>query len=71
MKFDCDARKYRRKERERAEMERITRWHDHFAWWPIKLSHGDCRWLEKVRRRRVTTCSMYSGWRWTWEYRAK
>ena len=29
----------------------MENWHDHFAWWPVKMGSTDCRWLETVQRR--------------------
>jgi len=40
-----------------------ARWHDWFAWHPIRLGSRDCRWLETVER------SCISPWS-DWEYRA-
>jgi hypothetical protein len=71
MKYNCDARADRRKAKELAYMAFIRQWHTKFAWWPIKLAHGDCRWLETIERRRVEVNSMYYGWDWKWEYRAR
>ena len=51
MKFKCGPtvkELYKRK-------EAMENWHDHFAWWPVKIGPGDCRWLETVQRR-------YMGW---------
>ncbi len=39
-------------------------WHRVFAWWPVKLSAHDCRWLETVERRYPND---YTN---IWEYRA-
>ena len=34
-----------------AKIEIMENWHDHFAWWPVSVARGDCRWLETVERR--------------------
>lgn len=56
MKFDCGLSVYEKQQ-----------WHDWFAWRPVRVEYGGCRWLETVERR---------GSRWLgswldWEYRAK
>lgn len=35
----------------RGEKERLLAWHAHFAWWPVRVGEGDCRWLEVVERK--------------------
>lgn len=29
----------------------LTEWHPWFAWYPARVSDGDCRWLEWIERR--------------------
>lgn len=44
MKFNCGptfAERYERK----------TNWHRWFAWHPVRIASGDCRWLEYVERK--------------------
>lgn len=57
MKFNCGLSKKERKERGNEayakELLRITDWHDVFAWKPINIGLGNCRWLETVERRYV------------------
>lgn len=31
--------------------EAARNWHKHFAWLPVRVAEGDCRWLEFVMRR--------------------
>lgn len=59
MKWDCDAR-YERK------YTRLSDWHRWFAWYPVRIDYGDCRWLETVERRGSLVCQL--GWEYT--YRA-
>lgn len=48
MKFDCGPPKCVSQYAKKRKMEN---WHDHFAWWPIRLGQNDCRWLETVQRK--------------------
>lgn len=48
MKFNCDYFK----DRKRLKRERQNLWHPWFAWYPVRISHGDCRLFEKVYRRK-------------------
>ena len=48
MKFDCGPTKSTRQWQKKLKMED---WHDHFAWWPVRLGAHDCRWLETVQRK--------------------
>jgi hypothetical protein len=48
VKFNCDALSDAAKAKRRAERA----WHDWFAWRPVKVAHGDCRWLETIERRK-------------------
>lgn len=36
------------------------KWRIWFAWYPVRIGSGDCRWLEHVKRKRTS---------WGWEYR--
>jgi len=51
MKFNCRKRELNRIYKRQQEWERITQWHKVFAWRPIEVEYGDCRWLEWVERR--------------------
>lgn len=31
--------------------EQKTNWHKWFAWYPVRIASGDCRWLEHVERK--------------------
>lgn len=31
--------------------EWASKWHPWFAWYPVRVGPGDCRWLETVYRR--------------------
>lgn len=57
MKFNCDYR------------DRVRNWHDWFAWYPVKISEGDCRWLETIEVRADVSGS--GRYIWGWSYRAK
>ena len=52
--------------------ERIAakeKWHRWFAWYPVRVGSGDCRWLETVER--IGKFHIWPGdCHWTWEYRA-
>ncbi len=64
MKFDCGPTP---KERHEAKKQ----WHRLFAWWPTRVGHRDCRWLEFIQRRGTYHCGYgYMGSWWEWEYRA-
>ena len=47
---------------------RLT-WHHWFAWYPVRISDNDCRWLETVDRR--GNLEYYPGGEryWKYEYR--
>jgi hypothetical protein len=34
-------------------MARKENWHKWFAWHPVRVGKGDCRWLEYVRRKGI------------------
>ena len=67
MKFNCGPYSYTRWLNKRL-------WHLWFAWRPVRVAEGDCRWLEFVERRDANTldpsiCIMGMPHRY-WEYRA-
>lgn len=39
-------------------------WHTWYAWYPVSVRMGECRWLETVQRRRKYYAGEYSchGW---------
>lgn len=47
MRFKCRATREERV----LEAEELKRWRRWFAWRPIRMSWGDCVWLETVERR--------------------
>jgi hypothetical protein len=54
MKFKCGPSEEELDKRNalfRAKVKIMENWHDHFAWWPVKMGTADCRWLETVQRR--------------------
>lgn len=57
MKFDCGLT---RKEKWKLSFD----WHEWFAWYPVRVGRRDCRWLEKVERKRLHRGD-------EWYYRAK
>jgi hypothetical protein len=70
MKFNCDRYRDYRRAKEKARIQRLINWHPWFAWYPKKLEHGDCRWLETIERR----CEWFEGYHtgfWLTRYRAK
>lgn len=38
-------------ERRQQEWQRFCTWHKWFAWYPVRVGSGDCRWLEYVERK--------------------
>lgn len=48
--------------------KRLDIWHRWFAWTPVEVAHGDCRWLEWVERKGEHFGGMGADW-WQWEYR--
>ncbi len=66
MKFNCGPAYEVRWERRH---KHLTNWHRKFAWFPVRVTEGDCRWLEYVERRGVYYASPYAA-SWEWEYRA-
>lgn len=61
MKFDCGETRGERR-------DRLSEWHDWFAWRPVRVGSRDCRWLEVVERRAASF-----GWENEpyWHYREK
>jgi hypothetical protein len=49
MKFRCGPTQAEQDAKDAAELE----WRDYFAWWPVEVEKGDCRWLETIERRRA------------------
>jgi hypothetical protein len=54
MRFDCGETAFEKK-------VRLSLWHKWFAWYPVKLSAHDCRWLEWVERRVINEFSYGHG----------
>lgn len=77
MRLNCGPTREEREAKEAMDRQRRTaremEWHDHFCWLPVRMSTGECRWLETVERRllerRVHLLHGYDDD--TWEYRAK
>jgi hypothetical protein len=72
MKFNCDYFRDIRLKR----LEKEQKWHNHFAWLPVRLGRNDCRWLETVER--LAEISFYYKYvaggiryRKTYEYKEK
>lgn len=81
MKWDCDRKEREKRARRNKAFEKSRQWHKVFAWWPIRIAAGDCRWLEYIERRNRTTSTgpadteflfKYCAHHiiWSWEYRA-
>jgi hypothetical protein len=61
MRFNCgDGWLERRCKRER--------WHRWFAWRPVRVADGDCRWLEYVERQ-GRFFDYGADFFWEWSYR--
>ena len=68
MKLNCGPTP---EQRRRTKYERLMTWHRHFAWLPIRVADGDCRWLEFVERRGDCRINPYHFDEcWTFEFRA-
>lgn len=57
MKFNCglDAKERLEKKIDEwlKEIKLLGEWHDHFALWPTRVGHKDCRWMETIQRKKV------------------
>lgn len=51
MKFDCGASREEKKSKANQKYQEAQKDHKWFAWFPVKVSQRDCRWLEYVNRR--------------------
>jgi len=63
MKIECG-------KRAAEKYARLRKWHDWFAWRPVKVGKFDCRWLEVVQRK-SEWLGCYDGCYRFDEYRAK
>jgi len=59
MKFNCGPTAQELRERECQRYFRMREWHIWYAWHPVRVGSGDCRWLEPVQRRRI-----YDEWQY-------
>ena len=53
--------------------ERIAakeRWHEWFAWHPVRIVPNDCRWLETVERLGHHEYGYGGDSTWIWKYRS-
>lgn len=48
MRLNCGPTKNERRQDARNQ---FCKWHRWFAWFPVRVGSGDCRWLEHVERR--------------------
>ena len=53
MKFNCRKLEGLLIQKRARKWDRIIKWHRVFAWWPVEVKYGDCRWLEYVERKNV------------------
>jgi hypothetical protein len=55
MKFDCGPTAEEKRDIKRRKLEArcnaMMDWNKWFAWYPIKIGHRDCRWLEYIERK--------------------
>lgn len=63
MKFKCGPTR-------REKFATKERWHDWFAWRPVRLETKQCVWLEPIQRKGDFHCWGADS-RWTFEYRLK
>lgn len=68
MKWDCDSRRERREAKAIAKLNDCQKWHRWFAWYPVKIGHRDCRWLEFVNRKFTFHKGYMSNDYWTVQY---
>ena len=61
MKFNCGLTKN----------EKLQSWHKWFAWYPVRISKNDCRWLETVYRKGTMVYYIQKGKIWEWSYISK
>ena len=67
MKFDCGASAEQKWE---AKKNKLKEWHKWFAWYPVRVCHNECRWLEWVHRRGEYLFNRQSiTTEWEWEYK--
>lgn len=52
------------------KIEELEKWHDWFAWCPVRVGRKDCRWLETVQRK-ANVSSNWAAFDWGWEYKIK
>jgi hypothetical protein len=62
MKFNCGPTPQEKHEAKK-------KWHHWFAWYPVRIASGDCRWLETVERKGKWYPSFQLPC-WEWEYRS-
>ena len=78
MKFNCGPTAAERYDAAQAELALLSEWHPWFAWAPVRVSSGDCRWLEWIERKANTyrqhgqliQCVYHDPWKYrarTWE----
>lgn len=60
MKFDCGLTAW-----EKYSLR--LKWHDWFAWYPVRVGSCDCRWWEVIERK-ITSSYVMGAY---WEYRVK
>jgi hypothetical protein len=63
MRFSCGQSHY---EKNLAKQK----WHAWFAWRPVRVASGDCRWLETVARKGRYHYGMIVYSPWDWKYAA-
>jgi len=62
MKFNCG-------ESRKEKIKRLEKWHDWFAWHPVRLGEKDCRWFETIQRKgSLKWYGEPDAW-FEWEYR--
>lgn len=72
MKFKCGrtAQEWEEYRKEQKAIEEYhMNWHKWFAWRPVEVAQGDCRWLEYVERRLIPS-KVYYPYYDNFEYRS-
>lgn len=56
-------------ERRHAKIERLSKWHRKFAWWPIRTEGDNMIWMERILRKGRVHYRSGGTIRWDWSYK--
>lgn len=68
MRLNCGLSHEEKLTIENEKIMRIYKWHKWFAWTPVQIASGHCRWLETVERCKILNKNF--GY-YTWKYRTE